>query len=312
MTNNENWKNKLINTTADIQLIRSSIPGWGNNTHLFTEEQWLAIQVSFVTKRPLLVKGDPGLGKTQIAPALASLLNAQFHKVVVNYDSRIDDLLYRVDHVNRLIEGQIDKSVPLDRFIKQGVVWNAISTDIPTENRSIEDPENLTGSVLLIDEIDKADSSLPNALLEVLDNKTISVPELEQTIEQNNDPLFVVITSNDERPMPDAFLRRCVVLDVRLSHLEDGIQQLMDIYQAKASDKDYFGKDTMEESDVRQIAKAIIEKRKEAKEARRYAPGTSEFLDCVKAVAELKLTAPEQLKKLLALLVEKDQMEGYE
>ena len=288
--NKQQMIDKLVNWSPEqqsTQVIRNDISGWAGATHQFCEKQIAAIQAAGLTGRPLLVRGDPGLGKSQLAPALASLLGFDYDAITIHADTEINDLLYRVDHVERLFLAQSnDKKVKKDdldisKFLHQGILWRAIKPDKIDENK---------GLVVLIDEIDKAESSLPNALLEVLNNYTISVPALKEPIEGNSErAVFFVLTSNDERELPAAFMRRCAVLDLSLNNA----QQLVDVFECH---KQRLEANELDEQLVKTLADDLIDYRKAQKEAHKYAPGTAEFLDILSALA--KFSADKRQAKL--------------
>ena len=276
--NTQQMKTELIKwEMEDTHEIRDDIAGWGEFTHRFCKNQIAAIQAAGLTGRPLLVRGDPGLGKSQLAPALASKLGFDFDAITIHADTEINDLLYKVDHVERLFlaqsgNGKLENTdaLNIDKFVKHGILWRAIAPEKPVKK----------GLVVLIDEIDKAESSLPNALLEVLNNYTITVPAFAEPIQGDaNRAVIFVLTSNDERELPAAFMRRCAILDLSLKDS----QQLMDIFDChqkrlKAA--------KLDRQSVQSLADDLIKYRNKQKEAHKYAPGTAEFLDIVSALAQ--------------------------
>ena len=282
-----NWSLEQI---SSIQ-IRDNITGWSGVTHNFCERQVAAIQAAGLTGRPLLVRGDPGLGKSQLAPALASKLGFDYNTITIHADTEIKDLLYRVDHVERLFLAQSsekneleDQALDISNFLHPGILWQAIAPGEGLHNN---------GLVVLIDEIDKAESSLPNALLEVLNNYTITVPALKQTIQGEPDrAVFFVLTSNDERELPAAFLRRCAVLDLSLNDSS----QLVEIFNCH---KERLQAQDISDEQVQALANELVNYRKQQKEARQYAPGTAEFLDILSALAKFSL--PQREAKLEGL-----------
>jgi len=298
-----------------IQPINDDIAGWGGNNHQFSPEQVGAIQAAWLAGRPLLVRGDPGLGKSQMAAALACFINFKFNSITIHADTEIADLLYRVDHVARLSDAQqTEDSKPLSTYIDEGILWQTLApktkaTDLPTIQNA-EQTDSYNGSLLLIDEIDKADSSLPNALLEVLANKTINVMPLNQKLTQESDhSVFVIITSNDERELPAAFLRRCAILDLTLEEGAIGEKQLTDIYLAQQVAINNLANgagfvvtnDEIVPSKVAAIAKLVIDNRAKQKEQHDYLSGTSEFLDLLRALVQFPVG--EQRDNLQAILL---------
>lgn len=301
----------LLKMPADCHIqIRSDIAGWKGNYHQFDASQVGAIQAAWFSGRPLLVRGDPGLGKSQLAPALASYLGFDFHSLAIHADTEINDLLYRIDHVGRLSDSQLSCGAKtLADYVHPGILWQAIAPNILQKgSKSQPQGKKVNGSLVLIDEIDKSDSSLPNALLEVLNNKTITVTALEQVVEQAEaHPVFVVITSNDDRELPAAFLRRCAILDLQLYDGERGIEQLMAIYHVhKLSIKKQTEGEEVDDNEVRILAQAVIQSRAQQIASNDYAAGTSEFLDLVRALSVYpSAKRAERKAQLMQVLVEK-------
>jgi MoxR-like ATPase len=176
--------------------------------HLWSQREIDALILAAAARRPLLVRGEAGSGKSQIARAAAQLLNAGEPLVeVIHPRFEALDLLYRFDAVARLADAQAGKLERRQRekYVQKGALWQAFE-----QARAGQAP------VLLIDEIDKADADIPNALLDVLGNRSFSVPHLGGRIVQAADgqPPLIVITTNEERELPPAFVRRCVVLNL--------------------------------------------------------------------------------------------------
>lgn len=231
--------------SADLQLIESNIGqtialpesgSWQPCDHLLHERDAQAIVTARYTGRPLLAVGEPGVGKSQLARAAAVLLGRHFLYQMIQPGSEYQDLLWQFDHIERLGKAQLmasqkteaspDDLSPLN-FLSPGPLWWAFNWTTANEHRKsfgyqptkphIAQPQT-NGTVLLIDEIDKADLDLPNGLLEALGNRGFSIPWLESAVTQNNNapPPLIIITSNNMRELPAAFLRRCVVIDMKL------------------------------------------------------------------------------------------------
>ncbi len=177
--------------------------------HLWDEAEIDALILAWASGRPLLVRGEAGSGKSQIARAAAAHLG-NWEPLVVVIHSRFEalDLLYRVDLVERLADAQVQGCLDAtnEKYVKPGRLWQAMD-----EMRA-----GRTVPVLLIDEIDKADADVPNALLEVLGNRSFTVPPLgDRVIRGAAERLpLIIITTNEERELPAAFVRRCVVLNL--------------------------------------------------------------------------------------------------
>ena len=166
------------------------------STYITTDDLQLAIDASLTLERPLLVKGEPGTGKTELAIEVARRLKAPLYSWHIKSTTRAQQGLYEYDAVSRLRDSQLgdEKVADIGNYIVKGVLWEAF--------------ESGQQSVVLIDEIDKADIEFPNDLLQELDKMAFQVYETRQTITAKQRPL-VIITSNNEKELPDAFLRRC-------------------------------------------------------------------------------------------------------
>jgi len=164
--------------------------------YIITDELQQAVDAALTLERPLLVKGEPGTGKTQLAIEIAERLNAPLFQWHVKSTTRAHQGLYEYDAVSRLRDSQLgDERVnDINNYIMHGVLWDAFTCD--------------KRAVVLIDEIDKADIEFPNDLLQELDRMSFNVYETQETITAQTRPL-VIITSNNEKELPDAFLRRC-------------------------------------------------------------------------------------------------------
>jgi MoxR-like ATPase len=313
MPSDEAIKSKILKLKENQEIKLKEIQGFPSGGYRLSQEHVGAIQAAYFTKRPLLVRGDPGLGKSQLAHAIASFLDWGLLSTVIHYNSNIEDLLYSQDHLERLHDANQTKSngvedtakqLAPEKYIRPGKIWQAIAPSTLSDFCGVK-PHDKQGSVLLIDEIDKADSSLPNALLEVLNNKTISVPCLKEPINQDKEhPLFVVITSNDERLLPQAFLRRCAVLDLRLEQEEEkAIEQLTNVYKTHLK---FNVELALDEKLVREAAKLVIVQRSK-QSPEEYHSGTSEFLDVIKALCEFPDKNSENLNTLSSYLINKNQ-----
>ncbi len=215
---------------------------WRKSVHVFDARTAQAIRAALASGRPLLVRGEPGAGKSQLARAAACVLGRKFLSHVVDAHTEVQELWYRFDAVSRLANAQVlsvtgkgkreqdvNDLLRADKYLSPGILWWAFDWQnarknsgehpffIPDDN----DPgDERNGAVLLLDEIDKADADLPNSLLETLDNGKFTVPWIKQRVGATGDadtarPL-VVITTNEDRQLPGAFVRRCMVLDLRL------------------------------------------------------------------------------------------------
>jgi MoxR-like ATPase len=168
----------------------------GTSSYIATDDMKMAVNAAVTLERPILIKGEPGTGKTQLAIEIASSLGRPLFEWHIKSTTKAQQGLYDYDTVARLRDSQLgdDRVHDIANYIVRGKVWDAFAAD--------EQP------VLLIDEIDKADIEFPNDLLQELDRMEFFVYETKELVSARNRPI-VIITSNNEKELPDAFLRRC-------------------------------------------------------------------------------------------------------
>ncbi|MFL6723641.1 MAG: AAA family ATPase [Sphingomicrobium sp.] len=188
----------------------------GTSNYVATDDLKVAVNAAVQLRRPLLVKGEPGTGKTVLAHEIAEALGAPLIEWHIKSTTRAVQGLYEYDAVARLRDGQLgDERVhDIGNYIKRGKLWDAFtSPELP---------------VLLIDEIDKADIEFPNDLLQELDRMEFHVYETAETVKAVDRPV-VVITSNNEKELPDAFLRRCFFHYIRFPD-RDTMTEIIDVH----------------------------------------------------------------------------------
>jgi MoxR-like ATPase len=188
----------------------------GTSGYVATPDLTLAVNAAVTLQRPLLIKGEPGTGKTMLAQEVAAALGLPLLEWHVKSTTKAQQGLYEYDAVSRLRDSQLGEARVHDiaNYIVRGVLWQAFDSDTP--------------SVVLIDEIDKADIEFPNDLLRELDRMEFYVYETRQLVRARHRPI-VFITSNNEKELPDAFLRRCFFHYIRFPDRET-MQRIVDVH----------------------------------------------------------------------------------
>jgi MoxR-like ATPase len=254
----------------------------GSKDYVVTEDLENAVNVSIALKKPLLIKGEPGTGKTMLAKAISDGLNKKLVIWNIKSTTKAQDGLYVYDTVQRLYDSQFGEGDVADikKYIKLGKLGEAFTADEQV--------------VLLIDEIDKADLEFPNDLLWELDQMEFYIPETKETIKTKQRPI-VIITSNAEKELPDAFLRRCIFHYITFPDSEK-MEEIIKVHypdinsnlMAQAMDKFY---------EIREMKE--LQKK----------PSTSELLDWLQALT-LSGIALDELKEdipFLGVLLKKNQ-----
>ncbi|MBF0107560.1 MAG: MoxR family ATPase [Magnetococcales bacterium] len=304
-----------MNIKPGEKINRPATDGFPELYHFFSELDIHAVEAALAAQRPLLVQGEPGIGKSQLARAAAVVLGRAYVQFVVDSRTESSDLLWHYDAVSRLAEAQlkgalgkgisreeVHRDLAMRNFVHPRPLWWALNWNSAKEQAATHqrtpprqadgcDPNN--GCVVLIDEIDKAESDVPNGLLEALGMGSFLPPGWEEPVRRTGNPPLVIITTNEERVLPPAFVRRCLVLHMRLPTEENHLKQHL-IDRARA----HFN--TIDQKILDSAADLLIQDRREAEEARwRPLPGQAEFLDLLRAVREMAPGKPTEQKALL-------------
>ena len=282
---------------------------WPAAVHLFNAKAAAALQAAEVTGRPLLIRGLPGVGKSQTARAAAWVSGRPLVSQVIDGRTEAQDLMFRFDAVRRLADAQAlqagQQLQDESHYLQPQALWwafdwakalEAPAKPLPPATAPAPWAAATGRCVLLIDEIDKADPELPNALLEVLSTQGFFVPMLNQrvVVPPARRPL-IIITTNEERELPAPFLRRCLVLKLELSAdlaaltaelaaLGRQHQDWQRLLHGQTGGQTGWGGRCVV---IDEVAALVAGARLAAQSQRRYLPGTSEFLDLVQALAEL-------------------------
>jgi len=234
--------------------------------YIATPELIESVNASIQLEKPLLIKGEPGTGKTKLAEEIASKLNTNLIKWNIKSTTKANQGLYEYDAVSRLRDSQLGdtKVKKIENYIRKGVLWNAFEAK--------EKP------VLLIDEIDKADIEFPNDLLHELDAMEFFVYETSQNISAKQRPI-VIITSNNEKDLPDAFLRRCFFHYINFP----GVETLQEIVKVHYPD--------IKKNILNSSLKSFLNVRETP--GMKKKPSTSELLDWIKLILADDLSAEE-------------------
>ena len=254
----------------------------GAADYIASKELKSSVNASIALGRPILIKGEPGTGKTMLAKSIADSLGLQLIVWSIKSTTKAKDGLYVYDTVQRLYDSQfgVDGVSDISRYIHFGKLGEAFSADKPV--------------VLLIDEIDKADLEFPNDLLWELDIMNFYIPETKQTIEAKSMPV-VVITSNAEKELPDAFLRRCIFHYIEFPD-EKMMREIIDVHHPGLSE--HLLKNALSVFYRLRDIKGVMKK-----------PSTSELLDWIRVLQKesvaLDLTAKEV--PLMGVLIKKNE-----
>ena len=258
----------------------------GTKNYVSTSDLAVAVNASIALEKPLLVKGEPGTGKTELARQVASSLNLEIIEWNIKSTTKAQQGLYEYDAVSRLRDSQLGESIrDINKYIRKGKLWEAF--------------EKKKKVVLLIDEIDKADIEFPNDLLQELDKMEFYVYETGQIVRAKKRPI-VIITSNNEKELPEAFLRRCFFHYIQFPDLET-LKKIVEVHfpNIKKSLLEVALKSFFEVREIPGLKKK---------------PSTSEALDWIKLLlledlspSDLKIDGKNLLPKLHGALLKNEQ-----
>jgi MoxR-like ATPase len=296
---------------------------WPATQHLFSADDLRAVTMAYMAGRPLLLRGEPGCGKSQLARAVAQTLGWPLLSKVINARCEPEDLLYRLDAVARLAKAQIlprdsdaGEALAPENFLLPEILWWALSPfnaqkrfDAAKEHcgsgcdygaNAAVPFDSEKGCVVLLDEMDKADAEVPNSLLEVFSLGGFSLPYGGGcvTVEGVKRPLLI-ITTNEERELPAAFVRRCLVH--QMNPPRDGLEAFF-----RERVRAHYTSDEVSDAVLDESIGILIRDRSKMKALDLPLPGLAELLDLLRAIVEMgKGTDVDEMKGLSRFAFEK-------
>ena len=277
----------LRTKNSALKKVENKMKFQGTQDYVATDDLTIAVNAAVTLERPLLVKGEPGTGKTELARQVSAALGLPMIEWNIKSTTRAQQGLYEYDAVSRLRDSQLGEERVHDvkNYIRKGKLWQAFEAEGKT--------------VLLIDEIDKADIEFPNDLLQELDKMEFFVYETGETIKAENRPI-VIITSNNEKELPDAFLRRCFFHSIQFPEM-DTLRKIVEVHHPG-----------IKESLLTTALTQFYEIREQ--QGLKKKPSTSEVLDWLKLLlaedldaADLKKDGKSALRKLHGALLKNEQ-----
>lgn len=268
--------------------------------HVMEPDMINAVNAALAINRPLLIWGEPGIGKSQLAKAVAKKLKRPFLHFVADARTEARDLLWHFDAVARLAEAQLKREpgkdgkdpLAVENFIVPGPMWWALnwnSAKAMASQCKRKEPELNGGTigngvVVLIDEIDKADTDVPNGLLEALGSSRFHPQGLDEPVVCTGEKPLVIITTNEERSLPDAFLRRCLSLHLHFPESRDE-QKAFLVKRAEQNAKHF---PLLDSKVFAEAADMLVDDREYAKGGNLYPlPGQAEYFDMLRGIQRL-------------------------
>lgn len=290
--------NAMLNLTPEAITQLPAEGRYERSAHQWSQAEIDALTLALAARRPLLVRGEPGTGKTQIARAVAVHCGWMLHSETIHPRFDPEHLIARFDAVRRLADAQAGKCVDTDSaYWNPGPLWRAYDWTTAERFMARAEPRpEPQGHVILIDEIDKADSDLPNSLLELLGQRSLEFTPLKLQLGGPEARLpLVIITTNEERELPAAFVRRCVVLNLAAPADYRGwlIARGRSHYPGGGGDR------SLDERVLAHAADQLVADRNAMEQADLPPPGAAEYLDLLAALHTL---APGDTAEQLKLL----------
>ena len=305
---------------------------YGKAAHRWSDQEVAAVVQAWASGRPLLVRGEAGCGKSQLARAVATVLGLPLFTEVIHPRYEATDLLYREDPVKRLAQAQLlatlrpalppeqdllawlNAQLNPDNFVDKGPIWLAMTEPVPLGQG--REHTAWPRSVVLIDEIDKADSDIPNALLDVLGNRSFTPPATGKAVSCGDEHRpIIVITTNEDRELPPAFVRRCAVLNLRPDDTSEAAFTAWLLLRARAH-PDLLPLDGPADSALQRAAAQVWADRSAAAKLGLPSVGLAEYLDLLYSVLRLSAGDGKRAMALLgplsayALVKQRDQDQG--
>jgi MoxR-like ATPase len=274
------------------------------DVYVYRPEVILALNVALAARRPLLISGEPGSGKSTLAQNVAEVLGWRYYKHMITSRTQGSELLWRFDTLQRLNDANARgrELKPDQAYVEPGTLWWAFdpATAITRGKNTLaadlraQDPwqgKTREAAIVLLDEIDKADPDVPNDLLEAFDLRAFTVRETGDRIEAPAArQVLLMLTTNGERELPPAFMRRCVTLVLGLKE-EEEVDWFVQIARRRDAN--------VEEALAREIAEAVARLRRHARSEALRPPGTAEYLDALEACRVLKVRTGTPTWKLI-------------